>query len=600
MWSSRLFWKLFAFHAVVILVTAVTFTMIVSGWQKELVLDQVTNRLRDSAVLLRREFLDDVSRGRAGALQEHILQLGRELGIRITWIDMNGHVLADSMQPDLAHVAKMENHKDRLELVVAAARGHGSSQRRSPTINEPMFYYALRADQEGAAVGLVRTALPMTQINQQVAAIQRLIWFVGLLVGLGAIVATYFVAARLVQPIRHITNAAEAIATGDYEHPVYVTNNDEIGAMARSFNKMRDQLAVRESQLRESSRRLATVLGGMVEGVIAVDDRDRIMLANSAAGRLLGFSATAAEGRPLLQTVRNHALYQAVVDARGRRGPGLVEIALENADKRVIAVNSTLLPGEPSTRVILVLYDVTELRRLESLSQEFVANVSHELKTPLSSIKAYAETLSQGAIHDQQNNLRFVHRIEEQADRLHQLILDLLSLSRIESGQQTFDIAAVKVSDVAQLCLAEHQTAADAKGIRLTTDESSPDVVVRIDEEGLKEILTNLIDNAVKYTPDGGQVTVRWRADGRYAILQVHDTGIGIAAEHLPRVFERFYRVDKARSRELGGTGLGLSIVKHLAQVFGGSAEVASDPGKGTVFTVRLPLADQTIVRSGS
>ncbi len=260
-------------------------------------------------------------------------------------------------------------------------------------------------------------------------------------------------------------------------------------------------------------------------------------------------------------------------------------------DNRVLGVNATCLQGEPSTRFILVLQDVTELRRPESLRQEFVANVSHELKTPLSSIKAYAETLLGGAINDQQNNVKFVQSIEEQAARLHELILDLLSLARVESGQKTFDIRAVKLASAVQSCLAEYQAAANSKGINLKTTGTLPDLQVRADEEGIRQILNNLIDNAVKYTPAGGEVTVGWRAEGPLAVIEVRDTGIGIAAEYLPRVFERFYRVDRARSRELGGTGLGLSIVKHLAQSFGGSVSVESRRGEGSVFTVKLPLA---------
>jgi two-component system phosphate regulon sensor histidine kinase PhoR len=258
-----------------------------------------------------------------------------------------------------------------------------------------------------------------------------------------------------------------------------------------------------------------------------------------------------------------------------------------------VAIQATPLPGDPCPGVVLVMHDTTELRRLESLRQEFVANVSHELKTPLSSIKAYAETLRNGALDDREASVKFIERIEEQADRLHHLILDMLTLTRIESEQEVFEIVAVPVGEVVDACLDNYRPAADTKRIQLVSEPPQPACHVQADAEGLREILDNLVDNALKYTPEDGRVVVRWRTaeDSYSAVIEVADTGIGISDEELPRVFERFYRVDKARSRELGGTGLGLAIVKHLAQSFGGGVSVTSCRGQGSTFTVELPLA---------
>lgn len=590
MWSSRLFWKLFLAYTTLNLAATITFVVIVSGWQEEQVVRQVRERLRDSAILIRSDTQGEFAEGRTDVLQSHIKRLGREIETRITLVAMDGHVLADSEQEKLSDVAAMENHKDRVELLQAATSGEGTSERISPTLDEPMLYFALRADRDGQPSGLIRTALPMTDVNRQINAIRRLIWLVAVLVSVGVLAVTYLVVARMVEPIVTLTAAAESIASGRYDQNVYASNRDEVGALARSFNRMSDQLESREAQLREINHRLSAVLGGMVEGVIAVDDRDRIVLANSAAGKLTGFSTEDAEGRQLLETVRNHQLQQAVTETRAAGQPQHLEIEFGENKERVVAVNSALLPGDPSSRVVLVLHDVSEIRRLELLRQEFVANVSHELKTPLSSIKAYAETLSGGAINDTERNLEFVQCIEEQAERLYVLILDLISLARIESGRQTFDIESVAVQDVVDSCLASQQALADAKNVSLETGAEAPGLHVRADEEGLKQILNNLIDNGIKNTPDGGRVSVCWREADTAAIIEVRDTGIGIPAEHLPRVFERFYRVDKARSREMGGTGLGLAIVKHLTQSFGGSVSVQSQPGEGSTFTIRLPL----------
>jgi len=247
--------------------------------------------------------------------------------------------------------------------------------------------------------------------------------------------------------------------------------------------------------------------------------------------------------------------------------------------------------GNPIPGAVVVLHDITDLRRLERMRQEFVANVSHELKTPLSSIKAYAETLRSGAIHDQVNCLKFLGRIEEHADRLDALIADLLRLARIESGDKSFEIGAVPVGNMVHRRSADHQASAQAKRIQLVVAEGDTQLHVRADEEGLRQILDNLIDNAIKYTRESGRVTLRWfSTDGKVSI-EVEDTGIGVSAEDQKRVFERFYRVDKARSREMGGTGLGLAIVKHLAQFFGGEAYVRSELGIGSTFGVRLPGA---------
>jgi two-component system phosphate regulon sensor histidine kinase PhoR len=376
---------------------------------------------------------------------------------------------------------------------------------------------------------------------------------------------------------------------------VYVENHDELGQLAGTFNRLSQELGGRMSQLRQSNDRQLTVLGGMIEGVIAVDARERVVLANDAAGRLFDFRAPTAEGRPLLEVVRNHAVRQAVTNAFALRRPQKLETrsSIQHPASSIqhIDVHVQPLPGEPCPGVVLVMHDTTELRRLETLRRDFVANVSHELKTPLSSIKAYTETLRNGAVNDPDTSQRFLERIEEQSDRLHHLIMDMLMIARIESDQQVFEIVAVDVAGVVNSCFETRRPAADAKHIELKVPADQPAGRVRADHEGLREILDNLIDNAIKYTPDGGTVTVSWQGDSSHCRISVADTGIGIKPDDQRRVFERFYRVDKARSRELGGTGLGLAIVKHLAQAFSGKVAVTSEPGRGSTFTVELPVA---------
>ncbi|HVT29896.1 MAG TPA: ATP-binding protein [Lacipirellulaceae bacterium] len=431
-----------------------------------------------------------------------------------------------------------------------------------------------------------------------------------------------WIIGHVIRPVATLNDAADALEAGDYGHRIYVPNHDELGKLAGTIGRVSESMFARTTQLSQTADRQSAVLGGMVEGVVAVDTRQRIVLANEAAGRLFDFRPSTVEGRPLLEVIRNHALHEAVTVVLSTGEPQRFEASRTGPPAMCVDIHVQPLPGEPCPGVVLVIHDTTTLRRLESIRREFVANVSHELKTPLSSIKAYTETLRNGAIHDPETSQRFLARIEEQAERLHRLIMDMLMLARIESDHQVFEIVTVDVADVIKSCLENHRNAAEAKQISMLADpngdgaQAATACRVRADREALREILDNLLDNAIKYTPKGGRVGLSWScgsrseergarsenvalntepqtSDGqdRVVRISVHDSGIGIKPEDQERIFERFYRVDKARSRELGGTGLGLSIVKHLAQSMHGTVGVESDVGKGSTFTVELPAA---------
>ena len=592
MWSSRLFWKLFGSYGFLSVGTTILFVTVVSQWQQEQIINQIKIRLHDAAVLVESDILDELVLERAESLQTQLLRLRQKLDTRITLVNLDGIVIADSDRVSVSDVLQMENHRERPELRAARLQGQGTAQRRSSTLEKPMLYFAIRVDKNQEPAGLVRTALPMTRVNQQISSITQVLWVAAILVNLAVAGLTFVLSAHVMEPIAALTKSAQAIASGNYTSALRVKRQDELGTLANSFNLMSEQFSAREQQLRESNQRLEAVLGGMAEGVIAVDERDRVILANAAAAELLGFTMADVESLSLLEVVRHHMLQQLVTDTRATESLQRAELEVHSGseNRRVLDVQSTPLPDTSPQRVILVLHDVTNLRRLESMRKEFVANVSHELKTPLSSIRAYAETLSAGAVNDPEHRGTFLHRIEEQADRLNNLIQDLLSLSRIESGRQTYDIATVNVADILTTCIAENQDAANLKRIHLSYSDIQQDLRIQADEEGLAQIINNLIGNAIKYTPEGGEVTVVLRQQDSTICMDVRDTGIGIDEEHLTRVFERFYRVDKARSRELGGTGLGLAIVKHLAQAFGGNVTVTSQPTKGSTFTVQLPV----------
>ncbi|MDB5350545.1 MAG: sensor histidine kinase [Planctomycetota bacterium] len=421
---------------------------------------------------------------------------------------------------------------------------------------------------------------------------------------IACLLATFavFSVIRLVRRRRRVLSelerGLEALTTGLPARPVTAAVGGRLADLARAFNEMAPEVEAHLATLEGDRQLLGAVLGGMTESVIAVDARRRLLFANEAAARLFSLS-TGSVGRLVAELVRSPRV-QAAVDATlmGPK-PHRDEIILAVPDSRPLggsrslAVQGTPLPGSPPTGAVLVFHDVTDLRRLERMRQDFVANASHELKTPLAAIKAYTETLLDGALHDAEVNTRFLTQIDEQTDRLNQLILDLLSLARLESGQDAFHHGPLQLGPIVRKIAQTYRGRAEAKGIVYDLDLTSDLLWVNADEEAMRQILDNLIDNALKYTPGGGRVAVSCQATEDLAILTVTDTGLGIPRDDQPRVFERFYRVDKARSRELGGTGLGLAIVKHLTQSLGGQITVESRVGQGSVFTVSLPRLDE-------
>jgi two-component system phosphate regulon sensor histidine kinase PhoR len=593
-----MFWRLFSGYAALLLAAIGIIGLLLADRYHRHYQRQLNERLRSHA-LLAAEIARDIPPDKLDALHERIRSIGRDIAERITLIAADGSVLADSDE-DPSH---MENHGNRPEIQEARDRGYGSANRLSETVGKMMRYYALRIDFPSSPIRYARVALPLQDIEDQLAGLNRIIWTGAGGTAVAAMVLAFWLARRITFPLQELTAGVERISEGDLGHKVYAVAKDEVGDLARAFNHMSAQLAAQLAQVDEDRQQLRTILGSMVEGVVALDADARIVFANDRAGQLLDFRNSRVIGRRLWEIVRHRALQDLV--RRAFEGPEDCEkeISVEGPVAKSLTVHAARLPGKPVRGVVLVLHDTSELRRLERLRQEFVANVSHELKTPLSVIKASVETLLDGAIEDPKHRMSFLEQIGEQADRLHFLILDLLSLARIESSAEVYDYEAVEVEPLIARCVERHRARAEAKGQKLqavappakTNGDGSAGTPVNLaawaDEEALSQILDNLVDNALKYTPPGGEIWVRWRPEPEYISLEVEDTGIGIPERDLPRIFERFYRVDKARSRELGGTGLGLSIVKHLAGAMRGTVGASSTIGKGSKFCVRLPRA---------
>lgn len=409
-----------------------------------------------------------------------------------------------------------------------------------------------------------------------------------------AVVPAYLLARRFTRPLEDLTDGAHRLADGEFNHKIHVSGSGELTTLARTFNTMTDRIAESFKQLEHDRERLRTILSGMVEGVVAIDNEMRILFANERAGELLDFAPDQAVNRKIWEVSRQSAVREMVEKALLETGPQRQELDYRGATEKSIAIYVSRLPGGAFSGAVMVLHDTTELRRLERLRQDFVANVSHELKTPLANIKSSVEVLMDGAVEDPNARGMFLEQIAEQADRQQALIEDLLSLARIESSEMRMEYEALVVEDAVHACIDRQRTRAEAKGLTVNgvaLAGSPANLAVWVDEKAFSQMLDNLVDNAIKYTPQNGRVTVRWQATPQTVTIEVEDTGMGIPERDLPRVFERFYRVYKARSRDMGGTGLGLAIVKHIVNAMKGQVSLKSEVNVGTTFTVVLPRA---------
>ncbi|MCA9214585.1 MAG: PAS domain-containing protein [Planctomycetales bacterium] len=595
--SNKITARLAFIYIFLCLVPTIAACVFLISWEQQIIDRQIEERLEDATVFLVDVFEEGlISRSNISLsdIQSDVARLGENLRIRITLIDRSGKVLADSGKSTLGEVAAMDLHDTRPEILAAKEHGRGEASRFSDTVGAPFVYVARSVEQDNVLHGYVRASVRASTVREQVVAASSRLGLLALLVGSVNLFMIYYVVRSFMKRMSDLRHAADLVATGDLQQRVGLADHID-GGLGRSFNRMTSELAVNVDSVRERSEQLATVLGGMVEGVIAIDSRQRVLFANRSAATLLGFKAETATGNSLLETVRLQPLHTAATEAFETGEQTRLDADVGGGVNRSLTIRATPLPGKPCPGVVLVILDVTELRRLEGLRQEFIANVSHELKTPLSSIKAYTETLLNGALQDTNNNERFVRRIAEQADRLHDLILDMLSLARIESAEQSYEITPISIADVVEKSLSSHQDSAAHKNIQLVTKPPQTKLFVRAESEALRQILDNLVKNAIMYTGEGGIVTVQWDRDSRdtaMVAIKVVDTGIGIDKKNHARLFERFFRVDKARSREQGGTGLGLSIVKHLTQFLNGTVAVESVLGEGATFTVCLPKAE--------
>jgi len=511
-------------------------------------------------------------------------RVARTTSFRMSVVGADGFLSADSAveRKDLRAAG---SHAERPEVVAAREGNVGGGERTSATTGIETRYVAVRA--RGGSVA--RAAQDVAALDESMAAAKRAVL---LAAGAGVILAAMLGAAAshaAGRSVRDLTRAARRMADGDLSELSVPRGPGELADVAAALERLARDLAAHFDKLTRERDLLGAVLAAMEEAVLVLRPDGRLLLSNETAGHLLSLPGTA-HGQPLIETVRFPALLDAVHQAAAGTAARL-ELVLKGPPRRELLGRAAPLPAGSEAAVVVVLRDVTELRRLEAMRRDFVSNASHELRTPVAAIRGYAESLAHGALDDRPTAERFVAGLSRQAERLTALVDDLLDLSRIESGGLRLSPEEISAEEVLQRAVEGARERADRKGLRLAIEAPPQDLRVRADRRAIDMVVGNLVDNAIKYTPTGGAVTVSaQQADGAVRFV-VRDSGPGIEEQHLARIFERFYRVDSGRSRDIGGTGLGLAIAKHVAQQSGGDVGVESRPGAGSRFWLRLPAA---------
>lgn len=588
MHPKRLVWFIFPWYLVIIVVSLAIVTGYTTRAVKDFHFNTTSDDLEARAVLFEKTISDRIT-GPYSAIDGLCKELGGSTGTRITVVLPDGRVIGDSDSDP----GSMENHGDRPEFIRALSGMTGSSIRYSDTLRKRFMYVAVPVRLEGGVAGAVRASMPLTALDSSLRSMYLRITISGILVAIAAAVVSMLVAKRISRPVEEIKKGVVHFASNDLSYRLPVHELEEIGGLASVINEMAERLEDRIETVERQRNEQEAIFSGMVEGLLVVDENERIVRMNPAASGFLDVEVSDAEGRTIQEVVRNPYLQKFVGKTLGSAITIEEDITLRN-DRGELYVQAhgvqLLRPDGRLRGGVIVLNNVTRLRRLENLRKDFVANVSHELRTPITSIKGFVETLLDGAMKDPSDAANFLSIIGRQAGRMDNIIEDLLLLSGVERGLEESNLRTekVKVIDIIKDALEVCDYKAKEKKIRIEVD-CDPELEAVVSEPLLEQAVINLLDNAIKYSDEGGRVAVAAARIAGEITVEIRDEGCGIDSEDIPRLFERFYRVDKARSRKLGGTGLGLAIVKHIMQAHGGSVTVVSTPGEGSTFTLHLP-----------
>jgi two-component system, OmpR family, phosphate regulon sensor histidine kinase PhoR len=509
-------------------------------------------------------------------------------GARVTVIRSDGQVLADSQ----SDARTMENHADRPEIQEALAKGEGRSARHSVTLRRDFLYYAVRQDVAAGAPIVLRFAIPLETSNQALGLFRRSLWLASLIILLVAGTVSLLVSRGFSDRVERLREFSRRVAEGDFRPLPGGGSGDALEALRASLNQTAARMDRTIRTLTEERNLSSAILGSMVEGVAVVNGAERLVFANQGFADILELDVPPRSGSALVEVVRQTEMIEAVRQVLAGEPRVEAEIVTGTLRQHFFAATVAAVRAGETSGAVVVLHDITELRKLERVRRDFVANVSHEFKTPLTAIQGFSETLLAGAIDDPQNRERFLGIILEHSRRLARLTDDLLKLSKMDADRLELEIRRVSVAELIESCLETAQHRAAEKDIQVYVSQSKELPDIAGDRRRLAEVLQNLLDNATQYTLAGGRITLSAEARDADVIFTVSDTGIGIPKADQSRIFERFYRVDAARSREAGGTGLGLAIAKHLVEVHGGRIWVDSEIGQGSQFNFSVPVFD--------
>lgn len=580
--------KIFAYIMSVLLITLIISSFFTAQTIKNLNLSQVEEELISETYILSKMLPEDIQVADIGHIKTVLREVSDRLDIRITVVDKYGKVIGEtSYDPSL-----MENHLQRPEIQDALHGGLGNETRFSSTMNIDFLYIAQPIYKDENVIGIVRLSTPLKEIDGVMRSINNNL-IIALIPGLLlSLLLVYIITISITRPIKEIKNAAVDITKGKLDRSINIIRNDEIGELAKAIDFMAASLRDKINSIKDKNTKMEAILSSVVNGIIAVDSNENILFINPMAHKMLNITETDIVGKHMLRVIRNNKIDNIIKDILKNKSFEESEITINYPSEKIFRLYSNAITYPESDRIIgiiIIIQDITEIKNLEKMRSEFVANVSHELKTPLTSIKGFVETLKAGAIEDNDAAVHFLNIIEDEANRLNRLISDILSLSEVENkkNKPRNEIIDTREKIIEIVSLLQNQ--AVHKSISLNAKIEADVSKLKGDTDQFKQMLINLIDNALKYTPEGGAIEVAAYNLENNVVIRIKDNGIGIPKEHIPRLFERFYRVDKARSRNVGGTGLGLAIVKHIVLQFEGKIEVQSEVGKGTEFILSIP-----------
>lgn len=580
--------KIYVYFVIVLLISLGISGLITAHMVGNMYNKDVEDKLLAEADIIREQLADYISTNNLTGMQVMLNRINKDTNTRITVIDTSGKVLAETNYD----LVLMGNHLQRPEVQQALAGQVGKQRRFSTTMQVNFLYIAEPVYQNSKITSIVRLATPLKEldgISRSISLSTLLALVPGLIL---ALLLAYRFASNITRPIKEIKNAATEITQGRLDTEISIISNDEIGQLAKAIDFMAASMKDKINSIKDENTKMEAILSSVMNGIIAVDSEKHILFINPVAQKMMGIHEQNITGKHLLQVIRNNKLDNLIRSILEEQNVTDTELVLTYPEERICKVYTNPIKYTDSNRIIgiiIIIQDVTEIRKLEKLRSEFVANVSHELKTPLTSIKGFVETLKAGAIEDTEAAERFLNIIEDEADRLNRLITDILSLSELENKRLKANVEEIDVFSAIKEVVSMLQNQADKKGITLLYSLEEDIQRLSGDRDRFKQMLINLIDNAVKYTPDEGDIEIIAYNEGQNVVISIKDNGIGIPKEYIHRLFERFYTVDKARSKKLGGTGLGLAIVKHIVMQLDGKIEVQSEVGKGTEFTVTIP-----------